>query len=104
MGPGPLKGPGKICIFRCSVVQSLGHLAAKWQTKQNNGLCEYLCSSAPQFHSAKHDFHNKGGQTTRGTLILCPPPFENGVGLGDVHVPSTLSRGRCKSVKDGGCV
>ena len=34
-------------------------------------------------------------------LVLYPPPFENGVGG---HVPSTLSRGRCKSVNDGVCV
>ena len=47
---------------------------------------------------AKHEFHYKGGQKTRGTVdIVSPPPFENGVGVGDtgggVHAPSTLSRG-----------
>ena len=75
-------------------------IAAKRQTKQNNIV--FQCSTVPQF--TQHDVHDKGGQTRRGILILCPPPFENGVGWGGIHVPSTLSRGRCKSLNDGACV
>ena len=60
-----------------------------------------LCSGAPQFQSAKHEFHDKGGQKTRGTVDTVSPTLrEWGGGSRSFH----SFRGRCKSVNDGPCV
>ena len=46
--------------------------------------------------------YEKGGQKTRGTFDVVSPTLRKW-GVGGGHVPSTLLRGRCKSVNEYAC-
>ena len=108
---GPDQGPGKILHFRCSEVQYRDNFEGKFD--KCPPPFKKLCHPLPPglMHMVRHrvwsytvqnmSFMIKVVKSHGEHLILCPPPFENGVG---VHVPSTISVGRCKSVNDGPCV